>query len=157
MKNHETDLQRWSQHAELTAGAMLHEGGHDTWEKGFLSGASEQHVLNSSHLLQASPKELQTQTREKVPNSLHPFKISRETHTLPNTSQKVISQDYIFSGFFFPGLFLEDFVIHCGNNPSGKGVVWLSEKAAHCPSKLCYQCLRDLSFTHLMCEKPPVW
>lgn len=108
----------------------------------FRSGASEQRVLNSSHLLQASPKELQTQTMEKVPNSLHPFKISRKTHTLPNTSQNVISQDYIFSGFFSPGLFLEDFVIHSAkNNPSGKGVVWLSEKAAHCPSKLCYQCL----------------
>lgn len=63
--------------------------------------AGEQHVLNNSLPSQAHPKELQTQTTEKVPSLFHPFNIPCENHTLSNTGQNVISQDIIF--------FLEDF------------------------------------------------
>lgn len=65
---------------------------------------------------------------------------------------------FILRIFFFPEVFIEDFVINCiKNNPSGKDVVWLSEKASHCLLKLCYWRLWDLPSECLMCEKPPVW
>lgn len=57
----------------------------------FHSGAREQYVLNSLLPLQAYPKELQTQTTGKVPNSLHPCEISCKNHTLSNTSQNFIA------------------------------------------------------------------
>lgn len=97
----------------------------------------------------------------------HPFNIPCENHTLSNTGQNVISQDYFFSGIFFQDCFWRIFffflIDHAKNNPSGKDVVWLSEKAAPSPSKFCYQCLWGtnqhrgllLAFDHLTFVKPP--
>lgn len=104
--------------------------------------AGEQHVLNNSLPSQAHPKEWQTQTTEKVPSLFHPFNIPCENHTLSNTGQNVISQDIIF--------FLEDYfffflVDHTKNNPSGKDVVWLSEKAAPSPYKFSLQVLLSMT------------
>lgn len=127
-------------------------GGSDFhWEAG------EQHMLSSSLPSQAYPKELQTQTTGKVPSLLHPFNIPCENHTLSNTGQNVISQDYLFSELFSRIASWGFFLIDCAkNNPSGKDVVWLNEKAALCLSKFCYQCLRGfLAFDHLICVKPP--
>lgn len=122
----------------------------------FHSGASEQYVLNNSLPLQAYPK------HKPQRRSLTRFILSKshaKTTHCP-TPAKILFPGLYTLRIFSPQLFLEDFVINCAkNNPSGKDVVWLSEKAAHCLSKLCYQYLqqRDLSSELLMCEKPPVW
>lgn len=92
MKNCETDLQRWSVSREdvISGVSNLH------------CEAGEEHVLTRSLPSQAYPKEIQTQTTGKVLSLFHPFNIPCENHTLSNTGQNVISQDYLLSGFFFP-------------------------------------------------------
>lgn len=154
MKNCEIDLQRWSQH----------QGGRDLWGKwsalwGWGTACAEQLTPFAG----ISQRVTNTNHREAyfIPSTSH----VRTTHC--PTLAKMLFLRIIYSQEFFSGIVSGGFffflIDHAKNNPSGKDVVWLSEKAAPSPSKFCYQCLWGtnqhrgllLAFDHLTFVKPP--
>ena len=70
----------------------------------------------------------------------------REPHIVQPATMLFLRIIY-YEDFFFPGLFLEDFVInHAKNNPCRKDVVWLSEKG----SPLSFEALLSTSVRFIL-------
>lgn len=128
--------------------------------RGFHTRASGQYVMNCSPPLQTyPPKSYKHKPRRKSLTCFVLLKSPAETTHCPTLAKilfhrVICSQDVFF--FFFPRLFLEDFVINCAKKiPRGEDVVWLREKAALRSFAINIWSSKIFSSELLMCDKPP--